>query len=883
MLTPGTRIAHYDVLAAIGAGGMGEVYRAKDTLLGRDVALKVLPETFATDADRRARFQREAKTLAALNHPNIAAIHGLAEGPNVSALVLELVDGETLAERIDRGPIPLDEALAIATQISAALESAHDRGIVHRDLKPANVKLTSTGTVKVLDFGLAKLVEASGATVDSSSPSAALVTAIGVPIGTAAYMSPEQVRGQAVDKRTDIWAFGCVLYEMLTGARAFDGNTVSDTFSNVLTRQPDLARVPGRVRPLLRSCLEQDARRRLRDIGDAWRLIEEPAPIQQRRNYLPWATAAIATVVAAFALWSWLRTPPTVEAPLERAVRIALDLGPELSLATNFPVATLSPNGERVVFVVENAASVTYLATKRLDQREGTALPGTEGAYAPFFSPDGQWIGFFAEGQLKKSRLDGGAPIVLTRAPAGRGASWGDDGEIVAALDTRVGLSRVSSTTGAVTPLTTLGTGETSHRWPQVLPGARAAVFTVSRSPGNYAAADIGAVPLGGAAPAATKIVRENAGQTPHYLPTGHLVYVTDGLLQALPFDADRLEARGTPTVVLEELSAAVNFGSSQLSFSRTGAVVYRGGRTPGRTRLQWLSGDGQTAALWDEPAFYQYPRVSPDGGRLAVTVSEGADADIWVFDTERGTKTRLTNGGYNGNAVWHPDGRYIVFNGRSDLYSVRADGAERPQLVLERDHFALPTSFTPDGKRLLLFEQQPDRVALHTVAVEENTGRLIAGTPELFREIPVSQADPTFSPDGRWIAYASSESGVYEIYVRAFPDDGRQWAVSSGGGNFPVWSRTANELFYRTEDQLLMTASYTVSNGAFVAARPRVWSQRRLFNSGLTQNFDIAPDGRRFAVQISAEEPGSQEAHPVMLQVNFFDEVRRRTARASE
>ena len=408
MVTPGTRIAHYDVLAAIGAGGMGEVYRAKDTLLGREVALKVLPELFAADADRRARFQREAKTLAALNHPNIAAIHGLAEAPNISALVLELVDGETLAERIDRGPIPLDETLAIATQIAAALESAHERGIVHRDLKPANIKLTHTGAVKVLDFGLAKLVEAGGtATAGLAAPPAsqspALVTEIGVPIGTAAYMSPEQVRGQAVDKRTDIWAFGCVLYEMLTATRAFDGDTVSDTLSNVLTRQPDLARVPASVRPLLRSCLEQDARRRLRDIGDYWRLLEEPALVRPQRNYLPWAITAIATATAALALWNWSRPPLPQEAPSGPAVRIALDLGPELSVATNFPVVTLSPDGERIVFVAEDSASVTYLATKRLDQGVATPLPGTEGAYAPFFAPDGQWIGFFAEGQLEEN------------------------------------------------------------------------------------------------------------------------------------------------------------------------------------------------------------------------------------------------------------------------------------------------------------------------------------------------------------------------------------------------------------------------------------------------------------------------------------------------
>ena len=758
---------------------------------------------------------------------------------------------------------------------------------MHRDLKPANVKLTHTGAVKVLDFGLAKLVEAGGtAAAGLSAPPASqsptLVTEIGVPIGTAAYMSPEQVRGQAVDKRTDIWAFGCVVYEMLTATRAFDGDTVSDTLSNVLTRQPDLARVPASVRPLLRSCLEQDARRRLRDIGDYWRLLEEPALVQPQRNYLPWAIPAIATAAAALALWNWSRTPLPQEAPLEPSVRIALDLGPELSVATNFPVVTLSPDGERIVFVAENSAGVTYLATKRLDQRVATPLPGTEGAYASFFAPDGQWIGFFAEGQLKKTRLDGGAPIVLTRAPAGRGASWGDDGEIVAALDTEVALSRVSSATGAVTPVTTLGAGETSHRWPQVLPGATAAVFTVTRSPGNYAAADIGAVALG-AAPGAVRIVREGAGHSPHYLPTGHLVYVADGLLHALPFDADRLETRGTPTVVLGEISAAVNFGSSQLSFARTGAVVYRGGQTQGHTRLQWLTDDGQTAALWDEPAFYQHPRVSPDGGRLAVTVPEGATADLWVFDAERGTKTRLTNGGSNSSAVWHPDGRYIVFQGRNALYSVRADGAERPQPVLERENSVVPTSFTPDGNRLLFYEQRLNRVALQTVAIKENAGGLQAGTPELFREIPVGPAEPTFSPDGRWIAYASSESGVYEIYVRAFPDDGRQWAVSSGGGNFPKWSRTANELFYRTEDQLLMAASYNIVNAAFVAARPRVWSQRRLFNSGLTENFDIAPDGRRFAVQMSAEEPGSQEAHPVMLQVNFFDEVRRRVARDSE
>jgi predicted Ser/Thr protein kinase len=506
-LAAGTRLGPYEILAPLGAGGMGEVYRARDPRMGREVAIKVSAERFSD------RFEREVHAVAALNHPNICHVYDV--GPNY--LVMELVEGPTLAERIKEGAMPLEQALPVARQIADALEAAHEKGVIHRDLKPANIKITPDGVVKVLDFGLAKMAEqtAPGGSPESSPTIAMGATRVGQILGTAAYMAPEQARGKAVDKRADIWAFGVVLYEMLTGRRLFEGESVTDTLSAVLTKEPDWERVPAKARPLLRSCLEKDPKRRLRDIGDAWRLLEDAPAQPAARSRLPWAVAvALAVVLVLGTLWHFTRSVETTPQPV---VLLDLDLGPDVSLVSEIgPAVILSPDGARLVFVSQGPGSVLSLFTRRLDQPKASPLAKTEGAYAPFFSPDGQWVGFFAQGKLKKTRIDGGEPVSLCDAPAGRGASWSEDGNIVAALDPQAGLSLVPSESGKPVPLTELSRGEISHRWPQVLPGGKAVLFTTTVEYGNFDGAGIAVVSL---KDHTKKVVLEHAGMCPRYLP----------------------------------------------------------------------------------------------------------------------------------------------------------------------------------------------------------------------------------------------------------------------------------------------------------------------------------------------------------------------------
>ncbi len=872
-LTAGTKLGPYEILALIGAGGMGEVYRATDTRLHRDVAIKISAERFSE------RFEREARAVAALNHPNICTLHDV--GPNY--LVMELVEGPTLAERIQQGPIPLEESLLIARQIAGALEEAHEKGIIHRDLKPGNIKIKPDGMVKVLDFGLAKMAGHSSVTPANPNNSPTLTpepdTREGVILGTAAYMSPEQTRGTVVDKRADIWAFGVVLYQMLTGRRLFEGESVSDTVAAVLTKEPDWDRTPPKVQRLLRSCLEKDPRLRLRDIGDAWRLLEPVPEAPATKSAVPWVVATLLTVVAVVALAGWWREMRPTEPPPQPLVRLDLDLGPDVSFGSSTgPTAILAPDGTRLVFVSQGSDGTPRLLTRRLDEPKAAQLPGTDGAYAPFFAPDGQWVGFFAGGKLKKTRVDGGLPVALCDAPAGRGASWSEDGSIIAALDIRGGLSRIAVDSGKVESVTEREPGELSHRWPHVLPRGKAVLFTVSSVTNNYEEASIAVVSLDDRH---KEIVLAHAGLYSRYLPSGHIIYVAKGRMFAVPFDLDRLRVGGRATPVLEDVSNNSDYGFAQLDFSQSGTVLYHKGRTQGLTTIQWLDGAGKTESVRDEPGLYQMPRVSPDGSRLALSVTEGPDAAVWVYDSRRGTRTRLTAGpGVNTDPVWSPDGRYIVFHAAGGgIFWTPADGADKPKPLIKSQRLQFPASFTPDGSRLALFESEPSgRSLIKTVPLRNNSGQPLAGEPELFLETPTANYYPAFSPDGRWLAYASAESGVYEVYVRAFPDRGTKWLISTSGGNFPVWSRNGKELFYRTEDQRIMVVTYTAKGDSFVADTPRVWSERQLANTGLTLNFDLAPDGKRFAVLMPADAPEPRETRShITLVLNFFDEVRRR------
>jgi Tol biopolymer transport system component len=887
-LTPGTRLGPYEITAAIGAGGMGEVFRARDTKLNRDVAIKVLPAAFAGDPERLARFTREAQTLASLNHPNIATIYGIEEvpaerGSGSRALVMELVEGEDLAERLKRGAIPVDEAIALAKQIAEGLEDAHEHGIIHRDLKPANIKLTLEGKAKILDFGLAKALEGdqghsqTNSQLSHSPTMSRHMTEAGMIMGTAAYMSPEQARGKTVDKRADIWSFGVVLFEMLTGTRLFAGETVSDTLASVLREEVAWDRLPKDTPPhvtlVLKRCLTRDPHDRLRDIGDArlallgafetasrstTGMAGSPAPSAASKWLM--AVASGAVIIAVVALVAWWRATRPVERPL---VRLDVDLGADVSLGSLAgPDAVISPDGTRIVYV-----SHGQLRTRRLDEAKATELNGTQGAYAPFFSPDGHWVAFFTGTLLKKTSVEGGAVIVLCAAPGGRGGSWGEDGAIIAALGLRGGLSRVSAAGGQPTPLTPLQSGERAHHWPQILQGGKAVVFTAAVG----AAANIEALSL--LDHRRTTLVR--GGSFGRYVQSGHLVYMNQGTLSGVPFDPDLLEVRGMPAPVLDKVGYSFVDGSAQLDLSQTGTFLYRGGGVGayGLT-MAWLSGAGKVLPLLTKPGPYGRPKVSPDGSRLALDNA----GDVWTYDWQRDIMTRLTSDGGTG-ALWSPDNRFVLYSGASGIGYMRADGGTAPQTLIASRSVIYPWSFSPDGKRLAYLEiTEMGHFDLYSASVENDATTLRAGTPEPFLKTPADERYPAFSPDGRWLVYTSNESGISQVYVRAFPDQGGKWQISNDGGTYPNWSSDRRTIFFRTLDNRIMTVDYTSKGDAFTSGKPRLWSNETIAEVGTSRNYDLHPDGKRVVALMPVETVGGQKAqHQVTFLLNFFDELRRK------
>ena len=896
MLNAGTKLGSYEITCAIGAGGMGEVYQAHDTKLGRDVAIKVLPEAFAHDPEKLSRFQREAKLLASLNHPNIATIHGLEDSNGTSYLVMELVSGENLAERVRReGAVPVEEALTIAKQIAEALEYAHEHGVIHRDLKPANVKLTPEGKVKVLDFGLAKAFAGDASTEDmSNSPTLSMAATMqGVILGTAAYMSPEQARGKTVDKRADIWAFGCVLYELLTGKQAFHGEDITEILASVVKSEPDWTALPANISPsirvLLQRCLRKDKRQRTPDAATIRIEIEDaiaapndsvatqaaPTPTSK----LPWAVTAGLAIVAAVLAFGWWRSTRPVEQPLRPLVRLDVDLGPDVSLGSIAGAdEIISPDGTRIVYVSQGR-----LFTRRLDQSSSTELAGTLAALAPFFSPDGQWVAFFTPGKLQKISVEGGSAITLCDAPAGSGGSWGEDGNIIAGLNSLSGLSRIPSAGGPPTPVTDLQNGETTHRWPQILPGGKAVLFTAHRRAVAFDTANIEVMSL--ADHSRKTLVR--GGTYGRYLPSGHLVYVNRGTLFAVPFDVDRLEVHGTPAPVLDQVGYNPGTGSAQLDFSQIGTLIYRSGGAGGVLPIiAWLDSAGKVQPLLAKPGAYGPLSLSPDGQRLAVDVTEGSGTDMWVYDWQRDTTTRMTFTGKENRPVWSPDSRYIAFNAVGEGLSViRSDGSGKPQPLTQSKNTQVPWSFTPDGKRVAFFEQASGTgFDIWTVPLESDSAGLHAGKPEVFLQTQANELEPSFSPDGRWMAYVSDESGTFQVYVRAFPDKGGKWQISNSGGSIPMWSRTGRALFFETQspDNHIMVAGYEVKGDSFMADKPRMRSEKQLGVGTRQLNLALAPDGKRIAALMpveTAEAPKAQNQNQVTFLENFFDEVRRRTA----
>ena len=909
MIATGTRLGVYEVVSPLGSGGMGEVYRARDTRLGRDVALKILPPLFSQNPERLGRFEREAQLLAALNHTNIGAIYGLESSADTHFLVLELVEGDTLATRIAAGPLPLDEALRLGREIIDALEAAHDKGIIHRDLKPSNIALTPDGHVKVLDFGLAKATEPiiSGSEISpigvTHSPTLTIAaTQAGVILGTAAYMSPEQAKGRAADKRSDVWAFGCVLFEMLSGSRVFEGEDVSDTMAAVLRGEPAWhslpANVPDYVRDILRRCLDKDRRSRIPDLSVVRFLLDDgarnaakpapaagPAPTTARSRLavaLPWGAAAVALIVAAIALANWA---PWRGTPEQKPTRVNVDIGIGESLYTDIgAAAALSPDGRALVMVVGGVITPPKLVLRRLDQLQATPISNTEGAVSPFFSPDGQWIAFFANGKLKKVAITGGAAVTLADAAQPRGGTWTDDGYIVFSPTSASPLMRVSAAGGPTEGWTKLGNGETTHRWPTALPGGR--VLMTTSSGGSFGeAAELAIRDPDGSL---RKVLR--GASFGRYSPSGHLLYVTNGALFVAPFDAAKATLTGPGVPVVDTVANSVGNGAAQFALAANGTAAYLpGGSVSNESPISWLDQTGKTSPLRAMPSNWSNPSFSPDGKRLAVDISDGSQSDIWIYDWERDTLSRLTFDPTDDvRPVWSPDGTRIAYASRRgdkqtlNLWWQRSDGTGEPQRLTESKNQQMVSSFHPGGK-LLSFDEvttgAPTARDLLMLPIEgdEATGWK-PGKPTVFLQTPQNEGSGMFSPDGHWVAYISNETQRNEIYVRPYPGPGGKWQISTSGGDDPTWAPQAHELFFAsTADSKIYVAPFSVSGNSFQADKPRLWSDAKFVGRPRTPSRDLAvhPDGKRFALA-SADNGGEEKVTQLVMVFNFFDELRR-------
>jgi len=881
----GEKLGNFEILELIGRGGMGEVYRAKDTRLCREVALKTLPAALAADTERKLRLEREARLLAALNHQHIATIYGLEEAVGVQALAMEYVPGQTLADRLAQGAISVPKCMAIARQIAEALEYAHGKGVIHRDLKPANIKVTPAGGVKVLDFGLAKAVrppsvpheqDNSGVSLDGSKPGAIL--------GTPAYMAPEQARGEPADERADIWGFGVLLYEMLTGRRTFRGKSAVDTLAAVLHEDPDWKALPDAVTPdirtMMRRCLTRDPMWRLRDIGDARialgeHLANPHAGVLETkpatRDLMPWLIAGALAMALTLVVWApWRTSIP--ELPL---MRLDVDLGPDALLDPIWGAsAILAPDGKRMAFVTRGTDGQSQLSTRRLDQSEPAVLAGTEDAREPFFSPDGSWVGFFtgyqSTGKLKRIPIDGGSVFTICNAPGGHGGSWGADGNIIAALNWNEGLSRISAAGGTPKPLAGLAADEYTHRWPQLLPGGKSVLFTSNkRSSDTF---DDATIEVQSLEQGHRKVLQRRASYG-RYLPSGHLVFAHEGRLFATPMDLSRLELTGPAKPVLEDVDFSPISGGAQFDFTRSGTFIY-GKSGVARNSVQWLDRSGKMRPLLAGPGGYAGIRFSPEGGRLALVLDERRRTSVWTYDLERNTMSRmLAIPDLTGFPVWTPDGERFVFASADGMFWTKSDGSgERIRLTNGTGQF--PTSFTPDGTRLA-FIVQSDRADsdIWTVALESNnTNHLQARTPALFLGTPADEDNPQFSPDGRWLAYESNESGMFEIYVRPFSGSSGKFQISSGGGQLPIWSRNGRELFFRSLDNRIMAATYSANGRSFRASKPQIWSEQRLTDVFHNANFDLFPDGQKAAIISPANSVAGKNVteHKITLILNM-------------
>jgi eukaryotic-like serine/threonine-protein kinase len=868
---------------------MGEVYRARDTRLNRDVAIKILPDAFVTDRERVARFEREAQLLAALNHPHIAAIYGLETSGETQFLVLELVDGESLAHRIKSSPsLSIDEALSIARQLVDALEAAHEKGIVHRDLKPANIMLTSDHRVKVLDFGLAKFDTGTSGSDFSNSPTLSFAaTQAGVILGTAAYMSPEQAKGRNADKRSDVWAFGCVLYEMLAGKRAFEGEDLSDTLASVIKSEPDWAAlpasVPAHVRTILKGCLEKDRRVRIPDLAVVRYVLDgfvaapaPPAGIPGRarpgRSLRVWQTATalfvLASVVGIPATYLLRSTTPT----MARFLVLPPEKHAFSAGGRQATTAAISPDGHRLAFVARDPAGRNLLWIRAIDSLTAQPLAGTEGAAFPFWSPDSRFVGLFSNGKLVKIDVTGGPPQTVCMC-SGRGATWNREGVIVF-NDGQGPLFRVSSGGGQPSPLTQLAAGQQGHVFPSFLTDGRHVLYYVI----NTSSQAMAGVYVASLETGETKRIVDASSGALYATSAGYLLFVRDGTLLAQSFDAKKLTLSGEPLTVAERVESSVFPGVMAFSVSDTGVLAYGlGSSAAAALQMAWVDRQGKVAETVGAEGNYRGIDLAPDGKRLAAHRHDGQGGDVWLLDLSRGTTPRFTFDPSQENAspIWSPDGRSIVFsrvqNGKWSLYQKPANGAGSEERLMESDVQILPVSWAPDGQSLVY------------VAVDSNTRADLWVLPlsgdrkavPLLRT-PFNETHAQISPDGKLFAYYSDESGLNEVYVRPFPSGVGKWQVSTSGGQFPRWRGDGRELFYMNQVSYgkLMAVDVRSTGTMFEAGTPKALFDSGYLNvghSGYYHTYAVSQDGQRFLIpRPPATSAATTDSPPIVVVLNW-------------